>query len=159
MTTIAGSGEGKADGKGKAAQFKAPEGLAIDSKGNIYVADTSNHLIRKIDPDGNVTTLAGSQKGQGFADGKGNVAQFNSPSGIVVTSDGTLYVSEFGSSKLRKITSDATVSTLNENLSGFKDGAVADAEFNAPTQLALDKDSNLYIADMFNNKIRKISRE
>jgi uncharacterized repeat protein (TIGR02543 family) len=103
VTTIAGSGEaGYAEGTGTAAQFSYPTGVAVDGSGNLYVADYKNHRIRKISPQGVVTTIAGSGE-DGYADGTGTAAQFSSPSSVAVDGSGNLYVADFNNNRIRKI--------------------------------------------------------
>ena len=91
VTTLAGSAgfDGSADGTGSAARFTFPRSVAVDSSGNVYVADTYNHTIRKVTPGGVVTTLAGSAGVVGSADGTGSAARFNQPGGVAVDSSGT----------------------------------------------------------------------
>jgi len=104
VTTLAGSGNpGSADGAGTSASFRGPKGLAVDSSGNVYVADRGNNTIRKVTSSGIVTTLAGSAS-PGTADGTGTAASFNSPAGVALDSSGNLYVADSGNNKIRKIT-------------------------------------------------------
>ena len=114
VTTFAGeSGAcGSADGTGNAARFSVPQGAAVDSTGNVYVADTFNHTIRKITPGGVVTTLAGLAGNIGSADGTGSAARFNSPRGVAVDSAGTVYVADTNNHTIRKITAGGVVTTL-----------------------------------------------
>jgi sugar lactone lactonase YvrE len=157
VTTLAGSGmSGNTDGQGTAARFDFPTGVAVGSAGNIYVADTFNHLIRKISPDGEVTTLAGST--MGFADGQGTEVQFNMPYKVVVDSAGNICVADFGNNRIRKISPDGNVSTLAGNsAAGFADGQGAAAQFNGPIGITLGSAGNIYVADFSNNRIRKVS--
>lgn len=156
VTTLAGSTQGFADGLGTTAKFDHPNGLATDSAGNVYVADTYNHKIRKITSTGLVTTLAGSS--QGFANGTGTSAQFNFPHGVATDASGNLYVADYGNNKIRKITSTGVVSTLaGSDLQGFADGTGATAMFNLPVGIATDSSGNIYVAEQGNHKIRKIT--
>ncbi len=154
VTTLAGSSSGFADGSGTNAQFNKPTGIAIDSSGNVYVADTVNHKIRKIDSSGNVTTFAGSSSG--FADGSGTNAQFNNPKGISIDSSGNVYVADTLNHKIRKIDSSGHVTTVAGSSSGFADGNVTTAQFNLPQGVDVDNNGNIYVADSSNHKIRKI---
>lgn len=158
VTTFAGSTTtGSADGTGSAAQFNYPCGVTVASDGTVYVADTYNFKIRKITPAGVVTTLAGSAA-WGLADGTGTAAQFYYPVGIAVASDGTVYVSDVGSGKIRKITPEGVVTTFAGNgTSGYADGTGTAAQFNYPYGLAIASDGTLYVADSGNYRIRKIT--
>jgi len=156
VSTLAGSGaSGFADGTGTAAQFHTPAAVAVDAQGNVYVADLGNHKIRKITPSGVVSTFAGSTVG--FADGTGASAQFNSPEGIAVDTQGNLYISDNGNYKIRKITPSGVVSTLAGSTVGFADGIGTAAQFDFPTGITVDAQGNVYVSDSNNNKIRKIT--
>ncbi len=151
--------QGTADGTGAAALFRQPGGVAIDSAGNLYVADTGNSIIRKITVAGVVTTLAGSASNQGFRDGVGTAAWFNSPAAIAVDGAGILYVADSGNAVIRKIAVDGTVSTFagTAGATGSTDGSGASARFNLPSGIALDVAGNLYVSDTVNQTIRKIT--
>ncbi|MFZ2650894.1 MAG: hypothetical protein WA210_12410, partial [Burkholderiaceae bacterium] len=114
VTTLAGSARfpGGADGTGAAARFFGPQGVATDSASNVYVADTSNHTMRKITPAGVVSTLAGSAFVSGSADGTGAAARFNSPEGVATDSAGNVYVADTSNHTIRKITPAGVVSTV-----------------------------------------------
>ena len=102
VSTLAGDGkEGFADGEGSAARFWYPAGIAVDAMGNLYVADSSNNRIRKVTPKGEVSTLAGGERG--FADGKGSAARFDHPYGIAIDTVGNLYVTDQNNDSIRKI--------------------------------------------------------
>lgn len=157
VTTFAGSGmPGAANGKGSAASFYNPDGLAVDKAGNIYVADGLNCMIRKINPDGVVTTLAGNTT-SGAADGKGLAASFYDPTGIALDAYGNLYVADYGNNKIRKVTPQGDVTTVAGNgVYGFANGSAASASFRMPYDVAIDNLGNIYVADFHNQMIRKI---
>ena len=155
VSTLAGSSGGYTDGTGTAAKFKLPRGVAVDKDENVYVSDSGNHKIRKITPNGVVSTLAGSSGG--YADGTGTAAKFKNPYGIAVDKDENVYVADYMNHKIRKITSTGVVSTLAGSISGDKDGIGMEAQFQNPYGIAVDKDENVYVADYINHKIRKIT--
>ena len=159
VSTLAGSTTpGSANGTGAAASFNGPTGLAIDGSGNLYVADRSNHLIRKIViSTGVVTTIAGSGIA-GSADGTGAAASFNFPSGVAADGSGNLYVADMLNNEIRKIViSTGVVSTLAGTTTfGSANGTGAAAGFYYPSGVAVDGSGNLYVTDYFNNEIRKI---
>lgn len=157
VSTFAGSSMGSADGTGTAAQFNAPYGITIDATGNLYVTDTWNSIIRKITTAGVVTTIAGSTPG--FADGTGAAAQFDGPSGITIDAVGNLYVADKNNNRIRKITPAGVVTTFAGGTSGFVDGTGTAAKFTIPFGITIDATGNLYVADSFNNRIRKITQE
>ena len=158
VSTFAGSpgASGLTDGTGSAARFNQPHGLAIDKNNILYVADSSNHAIRKITAAGNVTTIAGSAVG-GYADGKGAAAKFSNPYGIVVDAAGILYVADTSNHRIRKIDTSYNVTTFIGSSAGFTDGIGSTARFNNPYGIALDTVNNIiYVADWDNARVRKI---
>ncbi|PCJ66274.1 MAG: hypothetical protein COA58_05725, partial [Bacteroidetes bacterium] len=157
VTTFAGSSAGSADGTGTAAQFNDPRGVAVDASGNVYVADRRNHNIRKISPAGVVTTLAGNSGSAGSADGTGSSAQFRYPHGVAVDVNGNVYVADHGNHRIRKITPAGVVTTFAGSSQGYADGTGIAAKFNSPNGVAVDASGNVYVADVLNSKIRKIS--
>jgi sugar lactone lactonase YvrE len=161
VTTIAGTAAvvGSSDANGTNALFNQPNGVALDSNGNIFVADTGNATIRKIGTDGTVTTLAGSVSNRGNRDGSGTAAWFSAPTGIAADSSGNVYVTDAFTDTIRKITPSGTVTTLagSPTVRGHADGTGSAALFNYPTGLAVDGSGNLYVADSYNDLIRKVT--
>ncbi|WP_413944110.1 hypothetical protein [Bdellovibrio sp. HCB-162] len=161
VTTFAGTPgtSGSTDGTGTAAKFSAPTGAAIDASGNIYVAEQSNRIIRKITPSGVVTTFAGTAGASGSADGTGAAAQFGSPKGLAVDSLGNIYLADASNYTIRKMTSAGVVTTLagTAGASGNTDGTGAAARFFNPTGLAVDSSNNVYVTDSNNHTIRRIT--
>jgi sugar lactone lactonase YvrE len=158
VEVLAGSGsKGFADGSGAAAQLYHPEGVAVDGEGSIIIADSSNHRVRKITPDGTVSTPAGAGR-QGFADGAGAAAHFNYPYGVAVDGEGSIIIADYCDHRVRKITPDGTVSTLaGSGRQGLADGAGAAAQFKHPIGVAVDGEGNFIITDQGNHRVRKIT--
>lgn len=139
------------------ANFNAPFGVVADTNGNLYVADMVNHIIRKINRDGVVSTFVGSSF-SGNKEGIGSIAQMNQPCGITRDAFGNLIVADFGNHKIRKITPNGEVSTLaGTGFVGNMDGLSAKSSFNHPTGVVVDKMGNVYVVDQDNNSIRKIN--
>jgi len=159
FTTLAGAvGQiGSADGTGSAARFNYPLGVALDSAGNVYVADSNNNTIRKVTSSGMVTTLAGSPGVAGNANGTGSAAQFNSPSGVAVDTAGTVYVADSNNYAIRMITPPGVVTTLAGGQRGSADGTGSAAQFGSLFGVAVDGAGNVYVADFGNNTIRMIT--
>ncbi len=165
VTTLAGlaGAAGSADGKGSAARFDVPIGIAIDGQGILYVADggfdtmTGNSIIRKVMPDGTVTTLAGLAGHVGHADGKGAAARFFYPVGIAADKNGTVYVSDSRNFTIRQITPAGVVTTIagTPGARGVADGKGAEVRFNMSQAIAVDSDGTLYVGDTGNHTIRK----
>lgn len=158
VTTLAGSGSmGNTNGTGTAASFSFPHGVAVDSSGNIFVTDNTNNVIRKITPAGVVTTFAGSGS-IGYADGPASSASFSAPSGIAIDSSDNLYVCDTDNALIRKITSAGIVSTLAGNrTNSYVDGNGTSAAFYGPSGIAVDANGVVYVADLYNSRIRKIA--
>jgi hypothetical protein len=156
VTTLAGDGtRGLKNGAGLSAQFNEPYGIAIDKSGNLYVADTFNNLIRKVTPDGTVTTFAGGE--EGYQDGSLTTARFYYPRGIAFDAEGNLLVVERGNNRVRKISTLGEVTTLAGNGSpGITDGKAMSAKFNQPTDIAINSKGEIYISELGNRMIRKI---
>lgn len=157
VSVYAGGKEGFTDGERTQATFNTPSGIAIDKQGNLYVADTGNHAIRKISAQGQVTTLAGNGQA-GDRDGDSTSAQLNAPLAVAVDADGNVYVADTYNDKIRRISSDGKVSTIaGGKRNGFMDGAAGDALFDTPSGIALNSHNDLIIADTRNNAIRKLT--
>ncbi len=157
---LSGSGiKGDLDGIGSLAKFgfTALSGVTIDALGNAIVADTGNHKIRKIDPDGKVTTIAGTGS-PGKNNGPGAQATFNTPTGIDSDENGNIYVADSGNHMIRKIAPDGTVTTLaGSGVVGSTNGLGSDASFAFPEGVAVAPDGQVWVADTNNNMVRKIS--
>ncbi len=161
VTTFAGTAgaSGSANATGTAARFNAPRGLAADSAGNLYVADTGNHTIRKITTAGVVTTLAGTAGSSGTANGTGAAARFNAPRGVAVDASGNVFVADTGNHCIRKITSAGVVTTFagSAGTSGSTNGTTTAARFNSPSGIAVDSSGIVHVADTGNQTIRRIT--
>lgn len=161
VTTYAGTpgSFGIDDGTGFNARFYSPSGVAVDSAGNVYVADSGNSTVRKIAPGGIVTTFAGLGRTRGGTDATGTNARFEQPFGIAVDPNGNVYVSDSMANTIRKISPAGVVTTLagRYGASGSADGAGSDARFTVPYAVAVDTAGTLYVVDHGNHTIRKIT--
>jgi sugar lactone lactonase YvrE len=162
ISTVAGS-IGRGDGgPATSALLNSNIGITVDAAGNLYLADPSNHRIRKVTPDGMITRVAGTGE-DGFS-GDGGLAinaQLNYPLGVAIANDGTIYIADSHNNRIRKITPDGKITTIagtgSEGFSG-DNGLAIDAELWDPTAVTLDGDGNLYIADQYNHRIRKVDK-
>ncbi len=138
------------------AAFNTPSGLAVDAKGNLFVADTGNNRIRKITPQGLVSTVAGEGTA-GYIDGPAAQARFDGPIGIAVDAAGNIYVADTYNDRIRKITTDGNVSTVAGNGLGYADGPAGSALFDTPCGIVVAPDGTLIVADTGNHRLRKIA--
>jgi len=164
VTTLAGTAgqTGTIDGLGAAARFNVPAGVATDTSGNVYVADSQNHTIRKVTPAGLVTTLAGWPGYAASDDGIGDWAAFNAPRGLASDSSGNLYVADQGNRTVRKVTLAGVVTTLAGKAGQYPltwntDGNGTAARFSQLKGIATDSNGNVYVVDGNAHTIRKIT--
>jgi sugar lactone lactonase YvrE len=161
VTTVAGnkSTSGSVDGTGTAASFDFPQGIAADASGNLYVADTYGDTIRRITPDGVVTTLAGAAGITGAIDGTGAAARFNEPTGIAVMPNGAVLVADSHNYTLRLIRLDGATTTFagTAGVPGSADGSGAQAQFGYPTGMVVTANGTAYVVDSGNNTLRAVS--
>ena len=154
-------GHVREDAGSNEAWFNFPQGVAVDSAGNVFVADSYNNVIRKVTPDGVVTTLAGTVGIAGNNDGKGSEAHFYYPQSIAVDASGNLFVADSWNYIIRKITPAGVVSTLAglRGKPGGADGPAGTAQFGYLSGIAVDSRENVYVADVWNKSVRKVSPE
>ena len=161
VSTLAGAAglAGSVDGTGAAARFWEPAGVAADANGNVFVAERENHAIRKVTPEGVVTTYAGALRQAGTSDGYRLEARFNYPDGLAIDRFGALYVADRRNQTIRKISPDGSVTTLAgvKELRGFADGSGAGAGFWEPQGVAVDRAGNVFVSDSYNLTVRKIT--
>ncbi len=154
------SGRGYVDGAPDVALFGFSVSLVEDATGVIYAADSDNQTIRKIALDGTVSTIAGTKGSGAYADGAGPAASFNSPSGMALGPDGALYLADINFHRIRKVTTDGTVTTYaGDGTQGLVNGAAAAARFSYPNAVAVAANGDVYVADLANSVIRKIARD
>jgi len=158
VTTLAGGSEGYADGVGPAASFNTPSGLALGPGGNLFVADTANNRIRKITPDGHVSTVAGDGTA-GYLDGPAAKARFNGPIGLAVSEGGDIYVADTYNDVIRMITTEGEVTTIaGAATPGYADGEQKSALFDTPCGIVI-VNNTLIVADTGNDRLRRVSAE
>ena len=155
-TWVGNGSAGDQDGKLNEARLRSPTGVCRDKEGNFYIADCGNNKIKKVDPEGNVTTLAGSGTA-GYRDGSSSIVQFSQPFGVCVDDEGIVYVGDFGSNTIRKVSTSGSVTTLAGGSQGYQDGAANSARFYSPRGVAVDnKLKSIYVGDSWNHRVRKI---
>jgi len=163
ITTVAGTGAGGFSGDGglaASAQLTYPFGVAVDPAGNLFIGDTGNNRIRKVDTAGTITTVAGTGTfGFGGDGGPATSAQLGAPSGVAVDAAGTLFIADHDNNRIRKVDSAGTISTVaGTNTAGFSGdgGPATSAQLAGPSGVAVDLVGNLFIADAGNNRIRMV---
>lgn len=155
VRTVAGSSRGFADGVGSTARFDTPSGIAVDAQGTLYVADTANNAIRRIDPNGEVSTIAGDTV-PGYRDGPGPTARFNGPMGIAIDRDGRIIVADTYNDRIRVIDRRGMVRTVAGGEPGLADGEGGSARFLTPCAVAVDAAGSIHVADTGNGTLRVI---
>lgn len=157
ITPVAGgTGGGSTDGAGDTALFLQPQSLTHDAAGNVYVADSGNYTIRRIAPDGTVSTLAGQAGVAGNTDGTGSAARFTHVNGIAIGPDGDLYVSDYDNARIRRVTTVGVVTTYAGSVYGLADGAPSTARFLGPSAIAVAANGDVLVAD--GPRIRRVVR-
>ncbi|TLU98967.1 IPT/TIG domain-containing protein [Dyadobacter luticola] len=160
VTTIAGTPHsGFQDGKGDKALMKFPIGIDLGPDGTIYIADHQNNAIRKVTPDGTLTTIAGGPDKEGSADGNVKTATFKKPYGVKLDQAGTLWICDTENGLIRKISPEGQVTTFAGSTPGFADGKLREAKFYFPAHLTFDDQGNIFVADKHNHCIRKITSD
>ena len=161
VRTLAGQARtsGYVDGPADQARFNRPTGLALDRLGNLFVADADNHVIRKLDPAGRVSTVAGAAGHPGFLDGIQGEARFNHPVALAVDRAGNLYIADELNSAIRKLSADGTVTTLagHPGDPGHADGPDQVARFGRPSGVAVNRAGEVFVVDSWTSVLRRIS--
>lgn len=160
VSTLAGDGTpGSLNGNARTARFGDPFGVAASPDGSLYLSDAGeSNSIRKITPQGEVSTIAGGS--EGFADGAGVSASFNTPSALAIDREGNLYVADTGNNRIRKVSKEGNVTTLaGDGTAGYRDGPAAQAQFDAPVGVAVGPDGNVYVADTYNDRVRVVNAD
>ena len=164
ITTIAGTGARGSSGDGgpaTSAQLRSPYGVAVDRQGNVYIADYDSYRVRKISPSGTITAFAGTGMGGSSGDGgPATSARLNAPIAIAVDGQGNVYIADFNNARVRKVNSSGTISTLaGTGIPGFSGdgGPATSARLYAPHGVAVDGQGNVYIADSYNQRVRKVN--
>ncbi len=158
VTTIAGGPAAYADGTGFSAHFANLSGMVTDSHGNLFIADPSLNIIRKMTPAAVVTTVAGNYLVSGFADGTGTGARFNAPRDVAIDANDNLYVVDSNNYAIRKVSPLGVVSTIVHGSFGFADGTGSAVKFGGNASgIAVDSAGNVFVADTGNNRIRKVT--
>jgi sugar lactone lactonase YvrE len=163
ITTVAGTGESGYDGDDKpatSAQLANPNGVAVDGSGTLYIADTYNNRIRRVDASGRITTVAGTVVGGYDGDDKpATSARLNTPSGVAVDAAGNLFIADSYNNRIRRVDASGQITTVAGTVVGGYDGddkPATSARLNTPSGVAVDASGNLFIADSYNHRIRRV---
>ncbi|HXP83253.1 MAG TPA: IPT/TIG domain-containing protein [Bryobacteraceae bacterium] len=165
VTTVAGTGSAGYtgdNGPGVSAQLNHPNGMRVDSSGNVYIADTGNHIIRKVSPSGTITTVAGTPKTGGYLGdgGPATAAQLNGPNDVAVDGAGNLYIADSRNAVIRKVDTSGIITTIAGNGTGGESGdggPALSAQLNTPQFLALDATGRIYFSDVGNARVRLLT--
>jgi sugar lactone lactonase YvrE len=170
ITTVAGNGKGGYTGDrgpARSASLNNPQGIALDRDGTLFIADTYNHVVRRVDPAGTITTFAGTEAGLAGDGGPANRAQLSLPTAVAVAADGAVYISDSGNNRIRRVRRDGTMETVlgsgpgsGTAGAGFAGdgGPVEKAKIFAPADLELNPAGDLVFSDSGNNRVRLIAR-
>ncbi len=164
ITTVTGTGEAGSAGDGgpaRQAALRSPNDVAVDALGNLYIADSWNHRIRRIDPNGIITTVAGTgEAGFGGDGGSAVEARLSLPFAVAVDRSGNLYIADFGNRRIRKVDRSGVITTVagsGQRGSEGDGGPATRAELSPPTGIAVDAGGSVFVADQFNHRIRRVS--
>jgi hypothetical protein len=165
ITTVAGTGKAGYSGNGgqaPKAELWSPQGLAINSEGDLFIADPDSDVVREVKPDGVISTVAGVANKGGFSGdgGKATAAELDEPEGVAVNSAGDLYIADTGSNRIQEVNTSGIISTVaGDGTDGYSGdgGKATSAELGAPYGVTVDAAGDLFIADTFNNRIREVS--
>ncbi|WP_156722289.1 NHL repeat-containing protein [Streptomyces apocyni] len=163
ITTVAGNGNAgwQGDGVAISTRLNHVRGVASDAEGNLYIADTNNHRVRKVTPDGRITTIAGDGNAGWTGDGQATSSRLYHPWGVAVDAEGAVFIADAYNHRIRKVTPDGRITTIagDGNAGWTGDGQARSARLNYPFSVALDNAGNVYVTDRNNHRIRKITRD
>src|SRR5580658_9228323 len=163
LSTVAGSDMVGDGGAAVASQLDQPEGMVVDSAGNLYIADAANARVRKVSPAGIITTIAGTgQPGFSGDNGPAGSAQLNQPYGVALDSSGNLYIADFGNQRVRRVATGGTITTVAGNGqtgSNGDGGPATSAQMLSPRNLAIDPAGDIYVSEFVGHSVRRIATD